>query len=65
MWDVLSFDFDLKMKAEKVLKNVLDNAKEGSIVVMHDSLKAKPKIEFALPKLLEHFTQKGFKFEKL
>ncbi len=65
MWDVLSFDFDLKMEEEKILKNVLDNAEAGSIVVMHDSLKAKPKVEFALPKLLEHFTQKGFKFEKL
>ena len=65
MWDVLSFDFDLKMEGEKVLKNVLENAEEGSIVVMHDSLKAKPKVEFALPKLLEHFTAKGFKFEKL
>ncbi len=65
MWDVLSFDFDLKMEAEKVLKNVLDNAEAGSIVVMHDSLKAKPKVEFALPKLLEFFIDKGFKFEKL
>lgn len=65
MWDVLSFDFDLKISEEKVLKNVLENAESGSIVVMHDSLKAKPKVEFALPKLLEHFTAKGFKFEKL
>lgn len=65
MWDVLSFDFDLNMAEEKVLKNVLDNAEEGSVIVMHDSLKAKPKVEFALPKILEHFTEKGFKFEKL
>ena len=65
MWDVLSFDFDLKMEEAKVLKNVLGNAEAGSIIVMHDSLKAKPKVEFALPKLLEHFTAKGFKFEKL
>ena len=65
MWDVLSFDFDLKMAEEKVLENVLENAEEGSVIVMHDSLKAKPKVEFALPKILEHFTEKGFKFEKL
>ncbi len=65
MWDVLSFDFDLKISEEKVLKNVLENAEAGSIVVMHDSLKAKTKVEFALPKVLEHFTAKGFKFEKL
>ena len=65
MWDVLSFDFDLNMPAEKVLKNVTDNAGPGSIVVFHDSLKAKPKVEYALPKTLEYFSAKGFKFEKL
>jgi len=65
MWDVLSFDFDLKIPAEKVLENVLKNAEQGSIIVMHDSLKAKPKVEFALPKILQHFSEKGFKFEKL
>jgi peptidoglycan/xylan/chitin deacetylase (PgdA/CDA1 family) len=65
MWDVLSYDFDLSMEKEKVLNNVLDNTEAGSIIVMHDSLKAKPKVEFALPKVLEYFTAKGFKFEKL
>jgi peptidoglycan/xylan/chitin deacetylase (PgdA/CDA1 family) len=65
MWDVLSFDFDLSMTEEKVLDNVLKNAEAGSIIVMHDSLKAKPKVEYALPKLLEHFTAKGFMFEAL
>lgn len=65
MWDVLSFDFDLKISAENVLKNVLKKAEAGSIVVMHDSLKAKTKLEYALPKILEHFTKEGFKFEAL
>jgi peptidoglycan/xylan/chitin deacetylase (PgdA/CDA1 family) len=65
MWDVLSFDFDLKISAEKVLDNVLKNATTGNIIVMHDSLKAKTKVEFALPKILQHFSDKGFKFEKL
>ena len=65
MWDVLSFDFDLKMEKEKVLENVLKNAEEGSIVVMHDSLKAKSKVEYALPKILEYFSEKGFVFNAL
>lgn len=65
MWDVLSFDFDLKISAEKVLKNVLKHAEAGSIVVMHDSLKAKPRVEYALPKILEHFTEEGFNFEAI
>jgi len=65
MWDVLSFDFDRSVPAEKVLNNVLKNAGEGSVIVFHDSLKAKPNMEYALPKILAHFTEKGFKFEKL
>ncbi|MES2619506.1 MAG: polysaccharide deacetylase family protein [Bacteroidota bacterium] len=65
MWDVLSFDFDTKISQEKVLSNVIKNAEEGSIVVFHDSLKAEAKVRFVLPKVLEHFSAKGFKFEKL
>jgi peptidoglycan/xylan/chitin deacetylase (PgdA/CDA1 family) len=65
MWDVLSYDFDLSIPKEKVLDNVLQNAEAGSVIVFHDSLKAKDKVLFALPKVLEHFSQQGYKFEAL
>ena len=65
MWDVLSFDFDLKTGRKKTVKNVIKNAEPGSLIVFHDSIKAKPTMEYALPKVLAHFTEKGFKFEKL
>lgn len=65
MWDVLSFDFDANTSPQQVLKNVLQNTEAGSIVVMHDSLKARRNVEFALPEILSHFTAKGFKFDKL
>jgi len=65
MWDVLSFDFDLKISKEEVLKNVLENAENGSIVLFHDSLRAKEKVQYALPKVLEYFSEKGFTFERL
>jgi peptidoglycan/xylan/chitin deacetylase (PgdA/CDA1 family) len=65
LWDVLSFDFDQNMSEEKVLSNVTANAEPGSVIVFHDSLKAQQKVEYALPKVLEHFSAKGFKFEKL
>ena len=65
LWDVLSFDFDLKMTEEKVLANVLENTEPGSIVVFHDSLKAQQKMEYALPRMLGYFSAKGFKFETL
>lgn len=65
MWDVLSFDFDLKTSPQQVVDNVLTNAERGSIVVLHDSVKAKDKVKYALPRILEYYSGKGFKFEKL
>jgi len=65
MWDVLSADFDLSISSEKCLQNVLKNAKSGSVVVFHDSLKASAKLKFALPKVLEHYTNKGFRFKSI
>lgn len=65
MWTVLSGDFDLKISPQKCLDNVLKNSSEGSIIVFHDSTKAYANMSFALPKALEHFGKKGFRFEKL
>jgi peptidoglycan/xylan/chitin deacetylase (PgdA/CDA1 family) len=65
MWDVLSGDFALDISPEKCLRNVLKNAQSGSIVLLHDSLKAERNLRFALPAMLEFFAKKGFRFEKL
>ncbi|MFN4256636.1 MAG: polysaccharide deacetylase family protein [Saprospiraceae bacterium] len=65
MWDVLSGDFDLNIAGEQCLENVLQNALPGSIIVMHDSLKAEPRLRFALPRVLEHFSEAGYVFEEL
>tara|TARA_R110002073_G_scaffold108336_5_gene243499 strand:+ start:78216 stop:78836 length:621 start_codon:yes stop_codon:yes gene_type:complete len=65
MWDVLSGDFDTSITPEKCLKNVLENTTNGSIIVMHDSVKSKEKIFYALPRILEHFTKKGIEFKAI
>jgi peptidoglycan/xylan/chitin deacetylase (PgdA/CDA1 family) len=65
MWDVLSGDFDPRISPEQCLTNVISNATEGSIIVFHDSLKAEDKLNYVLPKVLEHFTKEGYVFEKL
>lgn len=62
LWTVLSGDFDKSITKEKCLKNVINSSKEGSIVVFHDSLKAKENVLYALPKVLEHFLNKGYGF---
>ncbi len=65
MWDVLSGDFDVSITPEKCLKNVLENTKNGSIIVMHDSIKAKEKLFYVLPRILEYFTNKGIEFKAI
>ena len=65
MWDVLSGDFDQKITPAQCFLNVKEHAKNGSIIVFHDSLKAQQNLEYALPKVLSHFSRKGYKFEAL
>ena len=65
MWDVLSGDFDTTITPEKCLKNVLDKTTNGSIVVMHDSEKAKDKIFYTLPKILSYYQEKGYLFKAI
>ena len=56
MWDVLSQDFNQSITPQKCLSNVLENVRSGSIVVFHDSLKAKENLYYTLPALLEKFS---------
>lgn len=65
MWSVLSGDFDTEIDGEKCFKSVIKHVKPGSIIVFHDSAKAFPRLEIALPKTLEWLTQQGFKCEAL
>jgi len=60
MWDVLSGDFDINLSPQKCLENVVANTTPGSVIVFHDSEKAFPRLEYALPKALEFFAEKGF-----
>lgn len=65
MWDVLSADFDQKITVEKCLENVIKNTNNGSIVVFHDSKKAEKNLKYALPRVLAHFSGKGFEFKRI
>lgn len=60
MWDVLSGDFDVELSPQKCLQNAVSHTSPGSVIVFHDSEKAFPRLEYALPKALELFSEKGF-----
>ena len=65
MWSVLSADFDINAKPKKCLYNVQKNTESGDIVLFHDSLKAKERMEYALPRALEYWSREGFAFSPL
>ena len=65
MWDVLSGDFDPAVNGEKCAENVIKNAKSGSIIVFHDSLKASSAMLEALPIVLEHFSKLNYSFKAI
>lgn len=65
MWDVLSGDYDAGISPEQCLAHVLDHVQPGSIVVLHDSLKAERNLRFVLPKIVAHFAAAGWRMESL
>jgi len=65
MWDVLSGDFDTTINGERCLRNVVDHYEPGSIIVFHDSMKAEPRLRFALPRVLDHLVEEGYALRAL
>ncbi len=62
MWSVLTRDYDATLDAQRCLKKSISKTEPGSIVLFHDSLKAKKNLHYVLPKFLEHFSKKGYEF---
>jgi len=65
MWDVLSGDFDTSVSPQNCLANVVLKSVPGSIIVFHESDKAWPRLEYALPRVLKYFKEKGYVFKSL
>lgn len=64
MWDILPFDWKSITK-ETCFKNAISKTTNGSIIVFHDSVKASDNMQYALPKVLEYFSKKGYVFKSL
>jgi peptidoglycan/xylan/chitin deacetylase (PgdA/CDA1 family) len=65
MWDVISFDWDKSISEETCLNNVIKKSTNGSIIVFHDSVKASKNMQYALPRTLEYFSEKGYVFKTI
>lgn len=65
LWEVMSHDYESRLSADLSLRKVLRYTKSGSILVFHDSVKAWPKLQYILPRVLEHFSREGYNFEAI
>ncbi|MBP1676906.1 MAG: polysaccharide deacetylase [Bacteroidetes bacterium] len=62
MWDVITHDYNARLSREQVLKNVTRNLRKGSIVVFHDSVKARNHVLSVLPEAIEFWISNGYTF---
>ncbi|MFB9053286.1 polysaccharide deacetylase family protein [Formosa undariae] len=65
MWSIISFDWEHSLSVEDCLSNVIKHAEDGHIIVFHDSVKASQNMQYALPKVLDYFSKKGYDFKSL
>jgi len=64
-WDVISRDYNPELKPEEVLEIVKRYARNGSIIVFHDSIKAERNMKYAMPKAIDFLKAQGFAFDTL
>jgi len=62
MWDVITHDYNKNLCVDDVFKNVKYNLRKGSIVVFHDSIKAKNNVLQALPISIEFWESKAYSY---
>ncbi len=65
MWSVLSIDYNRRVPGDRCVKNVMQNVKPGSIIVFHDSAKARKNLYHALPIVLGQLRNDGYKIDKI
>ncbi len=65
MWSALTRDYDPDVTAEECLARAVDGVFPGSIIVFHDNLKARKKVLYALPRLLEYLKREGYETDCL
>jgi len=65
MWDVLTHDYNKAISEQQCLINSIKATRPGSITVFHDSVKAERNMKYVLPKYIEHFQSKGYRFDIL
>ena len=62
MHDLVTRDYSKKTNSAQVVANIRKYARDGSIIVFHDSLKSIAKLHTALPESLRWLKSRGYEF---
>ncbi|MBC7388875.1 MAG: polysaccharide deacetylase family protein [Opitutaceae bacterium] len=64
MWDIITGDFDKNLDKQNCLEKCIKMTTAGTVIVFHDSLKAKENLQYILPFYIKSMIDKGFTFAK-
>lgn len=62
-WDVITPDYDVNVSSQYCHGIVMKETRPGSIIVLHDNLKAKNKLPELLPGIIEFLIQERFEIQ--
>ena len=62
LWDIMPYDFKKNIKANQIKKNILQNIKKGSIIVLHNNQKSYKNLKPILSEVIDIIKDTGFKF---
>ena len=63
MWDIITHDYNHLLSPEAIFNNVRKYVRNGSIIVFHDSIKAKNNMLTVLPQTIEYLNSQRFEFK--
>lgn len=61
MWDLLTRDYNKSLTPETIMAKIRRLSRKGSIVLFHDSIKARNNMLATLPRAIEFWNEQGYK----
>jgi len=65
MWDIQTGDFNARLNRERAISECKKGIEPGSIILMHDSVKARQNLQYILPRLLEFLKDENYSCEPI
>ena len=65
MWDLITQDYNKKLSPNTIMQNIKRYSRNGSLVVFHDSIKAERNMLTVLPRAIEYWNSRGYRFDVL